>query len=258
MTKGQTRSVMAILQARMGSSRLPGKMLLPIYGEKGALELMLERVRRARLLDRTVVATTVSAQDDPLEKLCARLGVPCFRGSEDDVLDRYYQAAIRHGPASVIVRLTGDCPLHDGRVIDEAVQSFLSQHVHYLSNAWPPVYPDGLDTEVFWFTALETAWKEARLKSEREHVTPYIRNHPERFRIGHIPARKDLSALRWTLDEPRDLQFIRAVFARLGDREFGFEDVLSLLEREPGLGDMNAGMQRNEGYLKSLREDHQS
>ena len=248
-------SVAAIVQARMGSTRLPGKMLIPLYEEKGALELMLGRIARAQRVDRIVVATTVGAADDALATLCARLGFDCFRGSENDVLDRYYQAARRMGSPSVLVRLTGDCPLHDPDVVDEVIGAYEEGGADYVANVEPPTYPDGLDTEVFSFGALESAWRDAALKSEREHVTPYIRNHRERFAVRNVACSTDWSSLRWTLDEPADVEFIRAVFSALGDRPFGMRDVLELLRRQPALLRLNAGIIRNEGYLKSLKED---
>ncbi|MCZ6688364.1 MAG: glycosyltransferase family protein [Planctomycetota bacterium] len=247
--------VLAILQARMGSSRLPGKMMRPIVDGKGALELMLGRVRRATTLDRIVVATTDRDGDDILAEVCSRLEIDCFRGSEEDVLDRFYRVAVAYGPTGSIVRLTGDCPLHDPAVIDLAVGAFLEQGVDYLSNTAPPTYPHGLDTEVFTFSALEESQREARLSSEREHVTPYIRSHPERFQQGNLANDKDLSALRWTLDEPEDLEFIRAVYASLGDRSFGMAEVLGLLESRPQLSEINRGFTRTVDDRKPLPEE---
>ena len=247
--------ILAILQTRMGSSRLPGKALLPIFGGKGALELMLLRLHGCRNLAGLAVATTTAAIDDPLEALCRQLGVPCFRGQVDDVLDRYYQAARAFGAPEAVVRLTGDCPLHDPAVVDRVVAEFLARRPDYLSNVQPPTFPDGLDTEVFTFAALERAWKEAALKSEREHVTPYIRNHPGIFSLGNVTHAADLSGLRWTLDEARDLDFIRAVYARMGRVDFGLNDVLGLLAAEPALAELNAEIGRNEGYEKSLKAD---
>ncbi len=247
--------VLAVIQARMESTRLPGKMLLPILGGKGALEVMLGRVGRARTLDRVVVATTDTRSDDPLADLCERLGFPFFRGSEDDVLDRYYQATRASGPADVVVRLTGDCPLHDPAVIDAVVRRFLKSEVDYACNTSPSTYPDGLDTEAFSFAALEKAWREAKLRSEREHVTPYFRNHPKIFRMCNVAHEQDLSTLRWTLDEPSDLEFVRAVYSYLRGRQFGMYDVLGLLEERPELKKINAGIARNEGLQKSLKED---
>lgn len=201
----------AILQARMGSTRLPGKMLRPIHAGRGALELMLERVRQARSLAQVVVATTTLAEDDALEALCRRLGVACFRGDPADVLDRYYRCALAFDARATLVRLTGDCPLHDPAVIDRVVAFFQGGDYDYAANTHPPTFPDGLDTEVFRFTALEAAWRQATLASEREHVTYHLYTHPQTFRIGNLAQAEDLSALRWTLDEPRDLEFIRQV-----------------------------------------------
>lgn len=247
----------AILQARMGSTRLPGKMLLPIHQGKGALQLMLERIGAAATLDRIVVATTTLPEDDPIVALCGSLGVTVFRGDPRDVLDRYTQCARTLGDETVLVRLTGDCPLHDPAVIDEVVRYFASGGFDYASNAHPPSYPDGLDTEVFTRDALERAWRDATLVSEREHVTYHLYTHPERFRIGNHAGAVDLSALRWTLDEPADLEFMRAVYARLGasGTAFGMHDILRMLAAHPDILAINQDIGRNEGLLKSLQED---
>lgn len=247
----------AILQARMGSTRLPGKMLLPVLEDKGALELMLERARRARTLDRIVVATTTLAEDDALAGLCEKLSVACFRGHPTDVLDRYYQCALSAGRDDTLVRLTGDCPLHDPAVIDRVVEFFASGSYDYAANTHPPTYPDGLDTEVFSFKALERAWSNGRLPSEREHVTYYIYTHPQDFSLGNYAGRTDLSMLRWTLDEPADLEFMRRVYAILGDKPFGMADVLDLLERQPELLELNQHLERNAGLKKSLALDRE-
>lgn len=245
----------AILQARMGSTRLPGKATLPIVDGKGALELMLERVSRSRLLTRVIVATTTLEEDAPIEALCRRLGVACFRGHPTDVLDRYFQCATVTGARGPIVRLTGDCPLHDPEVIDRVIAAFQAGGLDYVSNAHPPSYPDGLDAEVFSYPALKRAWTEARQGSEREHVTLHLYSHPDRFRIGNVAHEADLSSHRWTLDEPRDLSFIRAVFGELGSRPFSTKDVLDLLARRPELARLNQDIRRDEGLAKSLAED---
>lgn len=257
MAKLKAGRVLAIIQARFGSTRLPGKMLLPVIDNKGALELMLERVRRAIQLQKVVVATTTSPEDDRLADLCKRLGCECFRGDEEDVLDRYYKAAVAFGSPEVIVRLTGDCPLHDPVIIDKLVNRFLDSQADYVSNIDPPTFPDGLDTEVFSFSALEKAWKEACLKSEREHVTSYIRNHMDKFKAVNIKCEKDLSAHRWTLDEKEDYEFISRIYENLYKKKpaFGMEDVLELLAKHPELEEINKRFTRNEGYQKSLQED---
>lgn len=247
----------AILQARMGSTRLPGKMLLPIFDNKGALELMLERVAAAKSIDRVVVATTTLAEDDPLVALCEKLGIASFRGDSANVLDRYYQCARTLARDDVLVRLTGDCPLHDPAVIDRIVAFFHAGQYDYAANTHPPTYPDGLDAEVFSFRALERAWHEATLLSEREHVTYYLYTHPESFRLGNLALEVDLSAHRWTLDEPADLEFIRQVYAALypSRKNFGMQDVLALLKERPELLDINQDIVRNAGLAKSLEQD---
>ena len=252
-----TPKVLAVIQARMGSSRLPGKMLLPIIDNKGALELMLERVSRAGKLDKIVVATTKSSDDDPLADRCRHLGYECFRGSEDDVLDRYYQTILAFAPVETIVRLTSDCPLHDPMVIDKVVSCFLDSDADYVSNANPPTYPDGLDTEMFSVAALERTWHEAKLQSEREHVTSYIYNHPNLFRIVNVENEKDLSNKRWVLDEKEDYEFIRCIFENLYKKNplFGMREILELLVENPEFEQINKHISRNEGYQMSLEKD---
>jgi spore coat polysaccharide biosynthesis protein SpsF (cytidylyltransferase family) len=235
-----------ILQARMSSTRLPGKSLLPLFEQKSTLELMLERVTAASTAGPMVVATTVDPSDAPIAELCDTLGVRCFRGSLNDVLDRYYRCAEAYGPPDAIVRLTADCPLHDAAVIDSVVDAFAAGDVAYASNVEPPTYPDGLDVEVFRFDALEAAWREAE---EREHVTTFIRRHHERFPQLNVRHAPDLSRLRWTLDEAADLAFIRAVYAALypANPFFGMDDVMQLLQDRPELAEINRHIPRNGG-----------
>lgn len=252
MTSEKT-NIMAVIQARMSSTRLPGKVLMEIGG-KPALYHVVNRVRKAAAIDRVIVAASRNPADDSLQSYCETLDVVCFRGDENDVLDRFYQAAVQY-PAGVIVRITADCPLLDPSVTDRVVQAFLDERCDYASNTLICTYPDGLDVEVFTFQALERAWREARLLSEREHVTPYIKKHPEIFRLKNVKHDCDLSSLRWTLDEPADLEFIRAVYDGASREFFGMEEILSWLQSHPELGRINQGIQRNEGYQKSLRED---
>jgi len=245
--------VFAIIQSRMGSSRLPGKVMADIAGQP-MLQRVVERVAHATRLDGMVVATSHHSTDDAVEHLCQKLNTNCFRGSEEDVLDRYYQAALRH-QVNCIVRLTADCPLADPHVIDRVVGAYNPREHDYVSNIDPPTFPDGLDTEVFSFAALERAWRDAKLPSQREHVTLYIRNHPELFRLANVVNETDLSAMRWVVDEARDLEFVREVYRRLGNNIFFTEDVLRLLDGEPSLQKINGSIMRNEGLLKSLARD---
>ena len=173
--------ILGILQARASSRRLPGKVLKPILG-RPMLERQIERLRRARRLDGLVVATSTDAGDDAIDALCRSLGVECFRGSLEDVLDRFYRAVLRHAPQSA-VRLTADCPLADPAVIDRLVELHAAGGYDYTSNTLVRTYPDGLDAEVVALPCLEAAWREAALPSEREHVTPFIYNRPQRFRL---------------------------------------------------------------------------
>lgn len=208
--------VVAIIQARMGSTRLPGKVLMDVGG-RPMLGFMLERLKPAQLLDETWVATSSLEQDDPIEALCANLDVPCLRGPEDNVLERYRLAARASG-AEVIVRLTADCPLICPEVVDRVVSAFLnaSPSVDYASNCLRRTYPRGLDTEAFSRAALEIVAREAREPADREHVASFIWRQPERFRHLSVEDQENLSNLRWTVDTPEDLDFIRHIVGGLG------------------------------------------
>jgi spore coat polysaccharide biosynthesis protein SpsF (cytidylyltransferase family) len=243
----------AIIQARMASTRLPGKALAKIAGQP-MLYHVIQRTQQTKNLDLVVVATSTNQADDAIAQFCQTASLPCFRGSENDVLDRYYQAA-HHFKADIIVRLTADCPLLEPEIIAKVVQAFQVGTFDYVSNTLQCTYPDGLDTEVFSLTALTQAWQEALLNSEREHVTPYIWKNPTKFRLSNVVGERDLSALRWTVDEPQDLAFVRAVYEHLGPDAFGMAAILNLLETHPHLSETNATFERNEGYQKSLRED---
>jgi spore coat polysaccharide biosynthesis protein SpsF len=246
-------SVVAIIQARMGSTRLPDKVLAEISG-RPMLAHVTNRVKRACTVGDVVVATSTAAQDDRIELFCRREQIACFRGKEADVLDRYYRAACAFG-AAIVVRVTADCPLHDPRVIDAVVSRFDVATMDYMSNTIDRTYPDGLDTEVFSFAALERAWRDAQWTSEREHVTSYMWKHPELFRIQQIRQDRDLSALRWTVDEPQDLAFVREVYRRLPSADFGMDEVVALLADDAVLRAVNADIAMNEGYETSLKQD---
>lgn len=252
MPKG---GVTAIVQARMTSTRLPGKVLMEICS-KPILALLVERLKSCKRIDRIVIATSVDATDDVIANWCKENSVDLFRGSLDDVLDRYYNAAITFG-ADTIVRITGDCPLIDPGVVDEVIGRFLRGGYDRVSSG--EGYPDGLDTEVFSFEALRRAHAEAALWSEREHVTPYIWKHPEKFRLSSIGCEEDLSAMRWTVDDPADFLFVTKIFEALytDKKIFYMDEILEFLKKNPELLKINAGTVRNEGYAKSLREDRQ-
>jgi spore coat polysaccharide biosynthesis protein SpsF len=230
----------AIIQARMGSSRLPGKVLLDLAGEP-MLARVVSRVRRARTLEGFIIATTTEPSDDALAALCDERGWPCFRGSRDDVLDRYYRAARQCG-AEVIVRITSDCPLIDPEVIDLVVGEFLRRwpRVQYATTDEPRrSFPRGLDTEVFDFASLERAWREDRNPAWREHVTPYLYRRQDLFTLHNVVHHTDCSAYRWTVDTPEDAEFVRRVYESFGHDDFRWQDVLSLLQRRPELREIN-------------------
>ena len=244
----------AIIQARMGSTRLPGKVLADIGG-KPLLAYVVGRAARARRVDALVVATSRSSADDAIAAWCDREQVRCFRGSEHDVLDRYHEAAEAFG-FDVIVRLTADCPLLDAAVVDHVVDEYHSGEWDYVSNTLTPTYPDGLDTEVVRREALHRAWRDAVLPSEREHVMPYIWKRPDLFRLKNVTRAPDLSHLRWTVDTPEDLLFVRGVYEHFQFAlDFDTDAVLSLIEATPHLLEVNAGHTRNEGYRRSLIAD---
>lgn len=251
--------IAAIVQARMGSTRLPGKTLADIAG-KPMLARLVERARRIPGVERVIVATTAKPANRVILRFAADQGLPTYAGSEkseEDVLDRVYQAA-RRFRVSVIVRVSPDCPLLDPAISGLVLSRFLEARgkLDYVSNTQPPTFPDGLDTEVFSFKALERAWRAATKPSDREHVTPYIWRHRKLFRRVNVRHEPNLSHLRWTVDEREDLEFVCAVYGHLsGSETFGMAEVLELLRRHPELEAINRGPARNEGYAKSVRAD---
>lgn len=251
------QSVTIVLQARTGSTRLPSKVLKPLLG-KPMLARMLERIKRASTANIIIVATSDKTTDDPVATLAKESQVSMFRGSEEDVLDRYYHAA-KEAQADVIVRVTGDCPLHDPQIIDLVVNRYRKENVDYISG--PENYPEGLDTEVFSFNALEKSWHEARLPSEREHVTLYIRNHPELFTVSPSWAEGDVDGthMHWSVDTEADFRFVEEVYEYLykNNPAFGMNDVLVLLKTHPELRELNKGGTGFEGLEKSLKEDEE-
>ncbi len=246
---------LVLIQARVGSSRLPGKVLKDICG-KTDLQRVIERVRRSKKSDEAMVVTSIEKENLPIVRLCAELGVRLFAGSQEDVLDRYYQAAKLIRPDHVI-RVTADCPMFDWRYLDQAIDA-MKKDTDYL---WmgEDAFPDGLDFEIIGFHALKKAWAEARLASEREHVTLYIKKHPERFRlqIFDFPI-KGIGHYRWTLDEPRDYEFIQAVYSHfmdMGKEFFVTEDIVGYLGERPEIVSINSEIKRNEGLEKSMKHD---
>jgi spore coat polysaccharide biosynthesis protein SpsF len=233
-------TVGAIVQARMGSTRLPGKALLDIAG-MSMLARVVDRTRRARTIDRVIVATSTNAQDDRLEEHARQLPVEVFRGDEEDVLDRYYQAAVRY-QLDVVVRITSDCPLLDPGLADEVVRPLLdpASRVDYSANTLRRTYPRGLDVQAVPAATLARAWREATTAHERAHVFPYVYEHPEKFSLAGLADPIDRSGMRWTVDTSEDLTFVREVCRALGTLDYTWTDVLKVLDDKPELLGINA------------------
>lgn len=238
--------IVIIVQARMGSTRLPGKVLKRIAG-RPMLDYQMERLRRVRRAQKIVIATTTEAADQPIVDYCRSAGVDCTRGSEADVLSRYFEAAQAYG-ASVVVRVTSDCPLLEPELVDLAIETFQAQGgaYDYVSNMIEPTWPYGMAVEVFSAAALREAHQEAVDPAEREHVTPFIYWRPQRYRIKSLTMQPNLSSLRWTVDTPEDFELVSRVLTELAPTrpEFRIPDVLALLDRHPDWSQINSHIQQ--------------
>lgn len=245
--------IVAITQARMSSSRFPGKVLKPICGYPMSW-LQWERTKRARLIDQCVLATSEDESDDPLSTYFIRNNQLVFRGSLNNVLNRYYECAKQY-KATHIVRLTADCPLIDPFIIDKTIEYHLKNENDYTCNSR---FPIGMSVEVFRFTVLEKAYYEAKLRSQREHVTLFIYQHPELFKLGQWINTHDLSQMRWTVDYPEDFELVSYIFEKLYPQNpcFSLNDVLTVIENSPQLIKINAHIEHNQGLLKSLNNDY--
>lgn len=249
--------LIAGIQARMGSSRLPGKMMMPLQGVP-VIGHVIDRVRSVRNIDEVFLLTGLDKRNLPLVEFAASREVCVYAGSEDDVLDRYYQV-LRITGAEHIVRITGDCPLIDPLIIEQVIDRHRKEGADYTTNTLEPTYPDGLDVEVFGGHAIEYAWKHSQKKSEREHVGPFIRNHPDLFKQVNVSYKEDLSDYRWTLDTSEDFLLIEKIMGELYPKNpiFGFEETRAFIESRPELSRINSKYSRNEGYQKSLVEDEE-
>jgi spore coat polysaccharide biosynthesis protein SpsF len=238
--------VAAIIQARTGSTRLPGKVLKKVLG-KTLLEYQIERVKRAKTIDEIIIATTAKESDDPIVQLCQQLSIPYYRGSEENVLSRYYEAATEFN-VDVIVRLTSDCPIIDPDVIDQVVGYYLENQdqYDYVSNTLTRTYPRGLDTEVFPYEVLKRVHEEAKELTYREHVTAYIYYHPDQFRLCNVPNEKDESRHRWTVDTVEDFFLVKNILEKLYPTNslFTLEDVIQVLQDKPEWIKINAHIEQ--------------
>lgn len=244
----------AIIQARMNSSRLPGKVMMRIK-DKSILEYVIEQVTYSKKINKIIIATTIHKNDDIVSKFARTKNLLVFRGSEDDVLDRYYKCAKKY-ELSIVVRITSDNPLIDPEIVDKVVEKFECNIYDYVSTEHPTSFPQGFAVEVFSFNALEKAWKNAKKRSEREHVTPYFYNNPKIFSLYNIKNDNDLSNIRCTLDRGNDYEFIKNIIERIDKRPINLKDVLYVLSKDPELINLNKNNIRNEGYLKSVKEDN--
>ena len=242
--------IIAITQARTGSTRFPYKIMNKIENET-LLSIHINRIKKAKKINSIIIATTSKKNDDVIKQQADKLKVNCFRGDEDDVLDRFYQAAKIHNP-DYVVRLTSDCPLIDPILIDEIIKATISSNVDYCSNTLIESYPDGQDIEVFTFSALKKAWKESVLKSEREHVTPFMKKN---FKSINIHSNNmEFNKVRMTVDEPNDLVVINKLVDKLGLNE-NWQNYTKLYLNDKNIRSANDFIIRNEGYIKSIKKD---
>ena len=242
--------IIAITQARTGSTRFPNKIFNKIEG-KTLLDIHVNRIKKAKNNNLIIIATTKKKDDDIIELEANNLGVHCYRGDEDDVLDRFYQAAKSHNP-DYVVRLTSDCPLIDPSLIDEIIEATINSNVDYCSNTLIESYPDGQDVEVFSFNSLKKAWEESVLMSDREHVTPYMKRN---FKVLNIHSNNmKFNKVRMTVDEPNDFVVIKRLVDRLGLNE-KWENYTNLYLNDKTISDNNDSIIRNEGYIKSIKND---
>ena len=258
---GKKEKIVAIIQARMGSSRLPGKVLKEVNGVP-LLKYQFERVKQSLFIFETVIATTVREENDVIAEFCEQNQISCFRGSEDDVLSRYYECA-REYKADIVVRLTADCPLIDPRVIDEVVKIYMENDYDFVANTAPPegfTYPEGMDVEVFSFKLLERAAREAEKPSELEHVTHYFWQNPQLFSSYRVDLKQDFSDYRLTVDYPEDFEVAEEVFYGLLQKDplFTMHDVIKFLDDNKDIKEKNSSFKPTAGWQSAFQKDKQA
>ena len=243
-----------IIQARMGSSRLPGKVMEKIDQNNTVLSYVIRQLKHSKFLDDIIVATTSLKRDKVIVDFLESEGIKYFCGDEENVLDRYYQCAKKFS-MSEIVRIPSDKPLIDPNIVDECIQIFLSKKYDYVTTFLEPSFPYGTEVEIFSFDALEKTWKNAQLPSEHENVTPYIYNNRDKFQIYNVKNSIDLSHLRWVVDRAEDLELVRQLVSKIDKEPILMQDILEVFKSEPKLIEINSNVKHDEGYKKSLKKD---
>ena len=246
-----------IIQARMGSTRLPGKVMLDVEDQKPILYFVIKQLQKSKLIDKIVVATTINEEDDQIVNYSKDLGIDYFRGSTKDVLERYYQSAKEYS-ISTIVRIPADKPLIDPEIADMMIDIFKNNSYDYMTNFLPnPTYPGGTEVEIFTMKALKRAWENAELPSEKEHVTNYFTNNEAKFKIKNIENLENFSHLRWVVDRREDLELVRIIVSKIKKRPILMRDIIDLFKKEPELIKINKSVNKEEGNLKSIKEDEE-
>jgi len=243
-----------IIQARMGSRRLSGKVLMNITNQETILQHVIKQLRFCKTVDKIIVATTLNQEDDKICDVCSELSIECFRGNEENVLDRYYQCAKKFS-LSNIIRIPADKPLIDPKIVDNIANTFNSGSYDYVTNFFPSTVPQGTEVEIISFNALEKAWKHAVLPSDKEHVTKYVYTHENEFKIFNVRNEKDFSKFRWAVDEIEDLNLVKEIIRRIKKTPIFTEDIIKLLDSEPQLRKINQSISNEEGYSRSLKND---
>ena len=246
-----------IIQARMGSTRLPGKVMMNVEDQKPVLYFVIKQMQECKLIDKIIVATTTNEEDNQIANYSKNLGIDFFRGSSENVLDRHYQCAKEYS-ISTIVRIPSDKPLIDPEIVDNVINRFKNNSYDYITNFLPnSTFPSGSEVEIFSINALERVWKKAKLPSEREHVTSYFSNHEDEFKITHIENSENLSHLRWAVDRIEDLDLVRLIVSKIKKRPVLMDDIVELFRKEPNLIEINKNVNKKEGGLKSRKDDEE-
>jgi spore coat polysaccharide biosynthesis protein SpsF len=254
LQKLQSKNVVLMIQARVNSKRFPKKVLAKIES-KPMIWHVINRIKKVKKVKEIVLITTQKKDDRILLKIAKESGIQSFSGDEKDVLNRHYQCALKYN-ADVIIRITGDCPLIDPEIVEKMLDLYIKHDYDYITNTLVPTFPDGLDTEILSFKVLKKIANKAKLPSEREHVTAYIRNNQDKFRIFNYENQDDLSYLRFTVDEKKDLKLVRKIYSRMRPKKiFSLKSIIKTISKYPKIVEINAGISRNEGYLKSLKMD---